>query len=142
MVDLSIFNGNQKKILRFLYEHNGDHTFGEICQHCGSMQTREIESLTTSEYGQAVQCSSSPHRGNLYRIAPQGRGIWEELCSREADKSYQRNHDAQALDIARESNTIAKGAKKQASVANWLSFFALAASIVSIFIALRQMLVF
>lgn len=129
MPDLSVFNAEQKKFLRYLYEHPGEHTWKEICSHCGSMHPREVESLTKPAYGQAVQRTSSPAWGDMYRITAEGRGLWESLQKQIADESYQRDYNAKALEVAQESNNIAQDAKDKAF---WANVFSLAALLVSL----------
>lgn len=136
MLDLSIFNIQQKKALRFLYEHRGPHRLKEICDYCGSTSLFDMDSLARPEYGRAVKCTASPVWGKIYQITPEGQGIWESLQKQAEDESYQRDYDAKSLEIAEESNQIAQAAKKQAIIANRLSWVAFLASIVSIAVAI------
>lgn len=145
MCNLSVFNSNQKKILRFLYENRGIYTLEQISSHCGSIPFHDIDALTKPEYGPAVLCISTPHRGKTYQITSEGCGIWETLQKQATDEVEERNNKAKELDIAQEANNIAqeankiaKDGKKQAVLANWLSFFALLISIISALIDIFQ----
>ncbi|MBR0443679.1 MAG: hypothetical protein IIX15_04995 [Clostridia bacterium] len=135
MPDLSLFSEKQRHALQILYQSNTPLSTKQLSERGCSISSINLKALTTEQYGKAVILYGNLINGK-YLISPEGRGIYETLQKQQSDEAYQRDHNAQALEIARESNnialesnSIARSAKNRAT---WANVFSLAALLVSL----------
>lgn len=133
-----VYTSSQKEILQYLYKYPGPKKSDDIMRHCHNFNHNDLLALCSDEYENVITLTPS-WSGKWFKITPAGRAVVETMQKQAEDEAYQRDYDAKALETAKESNDIAKAAKKQSTIANWLSGIAIVVSILSAIIAFWEL---
>ena len=129
MPDFSIFNADQRKVLRFLYENPGQYTHSKIEEQCGPIDSLDLEALCYDHYYRVVRRTERSNHEYLHEISPRGRGIYEAIQKQEEDEAYQRDLDHRSLEMAKQANKKAGYSNVIAIIAGILSLAAIAVTI-------------